>query len=72
VRGPIRRPFTRSRPPIPSTPWRRATVEFAEDPDRSFFAELLAPYGHTLETFSAQAAEDRLVVIFKPIHIRAA
>jgi uncharacterized membrane protein len=49
----------------------RATVEFAEDTDRSFFAELLAPYGHTLETFSAHAAEDRLVVIFKPIHIRA-
>lgn len=49
----------------------RATVEFSDDTDRSFFAALLAPYGHTLETFSAQAAEDRLVVTFRPTRVRA-
>jgi PPOX class probable F420-dependent enzyme len=49
----------------------RASVEFADDTDRSFFAELLAPYGHTLETFSAQTAEDRCIVTFTPTRVRA-
>lgn len=49
----------------------RATVSFSEDVDRSFFAKLLAPYGHDLDTFAAQADEDRVIVTFHPTRVRA-
>ena len=42
---------------------------------RSFLAQLLVPYGHTLETFDTrinQAAEDRVVVTFHPTRVRTA
>jgi PPOX class probable F420-dependent enzyme len=45
----------------------RANVELADDPDRAFLAELLVPYGQTLERFGA---EERVVVTFKPIRVR--
>ncbi|WP_033293091.1 pyridoxamine 5'-phosphate oxidase family protein [Amycolatopsis jejuensis] len=48
----------------------RAEVAFAADPGLMFFSRLLAPYGQTLETFAAQAAEDRETVIFRPSRIR--
>lgn len=46
-------------------------VEFHEDPDRPFMAQLLALYGQTLKTFAVQAAEDRVVVTFRPTRARA-
>ena len=53
----------------------RATVTITDDPHRSFLAQLLVPYGHTLETFDTrinQAAEDRVVVTFHPTRVRTA
>jgi PPOX class probable F420-dependent enzyme len=59
----------------PSNPFRtleiRAAVEFRADPDRAFMAQLLAPYGPTLKMFAAQAAEDRVIVTFRPTRVRA-
>lgn len=49
----------------------RADVEIEDDPDRAFMAELIATYGETLESMSEQAAEDRVVVSFKPTRVRA-
>ncbi len=59
----------------PSNPFRtleiRAAVEFRADPERAFMAQLLAPYGQTLKMFAAQAAEDRVIVTFRPTRVRA-
>jgi len=58
----------------PEDPFRtievRADVSFTHDPDHTFFAQLLALYGRDLQIFSAQAAEDRVVVSFHPHRIR--
>ncbi|MCW2547587.1 MAG: putative F420-dependent enzyme [Mycobacterium sp.] len=50
----------------------RATVEIKDDdPERSFMAKLIATYGATLESMAEQAAEDRVVVTFRPTRLRA-
>jgi PPOX class probable F420-dependent enzyme len=50
----------------------RATVEIKDDdPERSFMAKLIATYGATLESMAEQAAEDRVVVTFRPTRVRA-
>jgi PPOX class probable F420-dependent enzyme len=49
----------------------RADVEIEDDIDRSFMAELIATYGETLESMSEQAAEERVIVTFKPTRVRA-
>lgn len=49
----------------------RAVAEVTPDEDRSFMAELVATYGQSLETMAAQAAEDRVVVTFRPTRVRA-
>jgi PPOX class probable F420-dependent enzyme len=50
----------------------RADVEVKDDDaERSFMAKLIATYGMTLESMAEQAAEDRVVVTFKPTRIRA-
>ncbi|MGX7678805.1 TIGR03618 family F420-dependent PPOX class oxidoreductase [Jatrophihabitans sp. DSM 45814] len=50
----------------------RANVEIAyDDAERTFMAKLIAMYGQTLESMAEQAAEERVVVTFQPIRIRA-
>jgi PPOX class probable F420-dependent enzyme len=50
----------------------RAGVEIQDDdPERSFMAKLIATYGMTLEAMAEQAAEDRVIVTFRPTRIRA-
>lgn len=48
----------------------RANIEITEDSDHSFMAKLIAPYGQTLESMAAQAAEERVVVTFRPTRVR--
>ncbi|CAM3213046.1 PPOX class probable F420-dependent enzyme [Williamsia muralis] len=50
----------------------RATVEIHDDDaDRTFMAKIIGTYGQTLEAMADQAAEDRVVVTFTPIRVRA-
>jgi PPOX class probable F420-dependent enzyme len=50
----------------------RAEVDIEDDdPERTFMAKLIATYGMTLESMAEQAAEDRVVVTFRPTRIRA-
>jgi len=49
----------------------RATAEVTPDPDRSQMARVIAPYGQTLESMAEQAAEDRVLVTFHPVRVRA-
>jgi PPOX class probable F420-dependent enzyme len=49
----------------------RAEAEFSPDDDRAFFAEIVGTYGQTVESMGAQAAEDRVVVTFRPTRVRA-
>lgn len=49
----------------------RADVEIEDDSDRAFMAELIATYGETLESMSEQAAEERVIVTFRPTRVRA-
>lgn len=49
----------------------RANVEITDDdPERSFMAKIIATYGQTLETMAEAAAEDRVVVTFRPTRVR--
>jgi PPOX class probable F420-dependent enzyme len=50
----------------------RAQVELADDDaERTFMAKIIGTYGQTLETMADQAAEDRVVVTFRPTRVRA-
>jgi PPOX class probable F420-dependent enzyme len=49
----------------------RAEAEITPDDDRSFFASIVGDYGQSVETMAAQAAEDRVVVTFRPVRVRA-
>ncbi|MDV7136558.1 TIGR03618 family F420-dependent PPOX class oxidoreductase [Williamsia muralis] len=50
----------------------RATAEIEDDDaDRTFMAKIIGTYGQTLESMADQAAEDRVVVTFTPIRVRA-
>jgi PPOX class probable F420-dependent enzyme len=50
----------------------RATVEIEDDDAaRTFMAKVIATYGQTLESMADQAAEDRVVVTFRPVRVRA-
>jgi PPOX class probable F420-dependent enzyme len=50
----------------------RATVEVEDDDaDRTFMAKIIGTYGQTLESMADQAAEDRVVVTFRPSRVRA-
>ncbi|CAN5488540.1 hypothetical protein BH09ACT12_BH09ACT12_12970 [soil metagenome] len=50
----------------------RAQVEIQDDdPERTFMAKIVGTYGQTLETMADQAAEDRVVVTFHPVRVRA-
>jgi len=49
----------------------RADVElYDDDPDRTFMAKALAPYGQTLQSMVEQATEDRAVVTFNATRVR--
>ncbi|GAB2869416.1 TIGR03618 family F420-dependent PPOX class oxidoreductase [Nocardioides pacificus] len=49
----------------------RAQAEIADDDaERSFMAKLVGTYGETLESMAEQAAEDRVVVTFRPARVR--
>jgi PPOX class probable F420-dependent enzyme len=49
----------------------RATVEITDDDaQRTFMASLIETYGQTLESMAEQAAEDRVVVTFRPTRVR--
>ena len=50
----------------------RADVEIADDDaERTFFAKIIAPYGQTVQSMAEQAAEDRVVITFRPRRVRA-
>lgn len=50
----------------------RATVEIADDDaERTFMKKVIATYGQTLESMAEQAAEERVVVTFRPQRVRA-
>jgi PPOX class probable F420-dependent enzyme len=50
----------------------RARTEIVDDDaERSFMAKVIGPYGQTLESMAEQAKEDRVVVTFHPVRIRA-
>lgn len=49
----------------------RATVSIEPDDDKTFFTELLGPYGQTLESMGPMAAEDRVKMVFHPTRVRA-
>jgi PPOX class probable F420-dependent enzyme len=49
----------------------RAEVDIADDSDHSFMAKLIGTYGQTLESMAEQAQEDRTVVTFNAIRVRA-
>jgi PPOX class probable F420-dependent enzyme len=50
----------------------RADVEIIDDDaERTFMAKIIGTYGQTLETMADQAAEERVVVTFNPVRVRA-
>jgi PPOX class probable F420-dependent enzyme len=50
----------------------RADVEITDDDeDRTFMAKVIGTYGQTLESMADQAAEERVVITFRPIRVRA-
>jgi len=60
----------------PANPLRtlevRATVEIEDDDEeRSFMAKIIGTYGQSLEAMADQAAEERVVVTFRPTRVRA-
>jgi PPOX class probable F420-dependent enzyme len=60
----------------PTTPFHtlevRADVVISDDDEqRTFMSKLIATYGQTLESMAEQAAEDRVVVTFRPTRVRA-
>jgi PPOX class probable F420-dependent enzyme len=50
----------------------RANVDIVDDDaERTFMAKIIGTYGQTLETMADQAAEERVVITFNPIRVRA-
>ena len=50
----------------------RATAQIADDDaERSFMSKVIATYGETLDSMAEQAREERVVVTFNPLRIRA-
>lgn len=49
----------------------RAAVEIVDDAARTFMARIIGTYGQSLETMADQAAEERVVVTFRPARVRA-
>ncbi|MCW2525853.1 MAG: putative F420-dependent enzyme [Pseudonocardiales bacterium] len=50
----------------------RADVDITDDDeDRTFMAKVIGTYGQTLESMADQAAEERVVVTFRPRRVRA-